>query len=87
MDRLIYTTLTSLTARSREQQVTANNLANAGVPGFRRELVVQEGRYLAARQSAGGAHNARAQAGAPSLSTPRAAGRTVSTGRGLDVAL
>jgi flagellar basal-body rod protein FlgF len=82
MDRLIYTALTGLTARSREQQVTANNLANANVPGFRRELVVQEGRYLE-----GPVLPARAQAGAPSLSTPAAGGRVEATGRGLDVAL
>ncbi|KPF61721.1 hypothetical protein IP88_15555, partial [alpha proteobacterium AAP81b] len=67
MDRLIYTTLTAMNARSRGQLVTANNLANAGTPGFRRELVAQEGRYL----SAGGAGVSRAQAGAPSLASPR----------------
>ncbi len=82
MDRLIYTTLTALTARAREQQVTANNLANANVPGFRRELVVQEGRYLD-----GAHHRARAQSGAPSLSTPAESGKLQATGRGLDIAL
>jgi flagellar basal-body rod protein FlgF len=87
MDRLIYTALTGLAARSREQQVTANNLANAQVPGFRRELVVQEGRYLAVQRAASGAHTTRAQAGAPSLSTPREGGRVLATGRALDVAL
>jgi flagellar basal-body rod protein FlgF len=87
MDRLIYTALTGLSARSRQQLVTANNLANAQVPGFRRELVVQEGRYLAASRAASGAHPARAQAGAPSLSTPRDGGRIETTGRALDVAL
>jgi flagellar basal-body rod protein FlgF len=87
MDRLIYTALTGLTARSREQLVTANNLANAQVPGFRRELVVQEGRYLAARQASAGAHAARAQAGAPTLSTPADTGKVLATGRALDVAL
>ena len=87
MDRLIYTALTGLSARSRQQQVTANNLANAQVPGFRRELVVQEGRYLTAPRSASGAHQDRVQAGAPSLSTPRAGGRTETTSRPLDVAL
>jgi flagellar basal-body rod protein FlgF len=83
MDRLIYTALTGLSARQRESQVTANNLANASVPGFRRELVVQEGRYL----GRAGAIPARAQTGAPSLSTPREGGRVEATGRGLDVAL
>ncbi len=87
MDRLIYTALTGLTARAREQQVTANNLANAQVPGFRREMVVQEGRYLAPRATSAGAHHSRAQAGAPSLSTPAEPGRVQATGRGLDVAM
>jgi flagellar basal-body rod protein FlgF len=87
MDRLIYTALTGMTARARESQVTANNLANAQVPGFRRELVVQEGRYIAPRSANAGAHAARAQAGAPSLSTPAVAGRVQATGRAMDVAL
>ena len=87
MDRLIYTALTGLTARAREQQVTANNLANAQVPGFRREMVVQEGREIAARAGSAGAHPARAQAGAPSLSSPAEAGRVQATGRSLDVAM
>ena len=89
MDRLIYTALTGLSARQRESQVTANNLANASVPGFRRELVVQEGRYLgrAGAIPARAPHLARVQAGAPSLSSPREGGRVEATGRGLDVAL
>ena len=87
MDRLIYTTLTGLSARMREQLVTANNLANAGVPGFRRDVVAQEGRYLDARRAADGAWEARAQVGAPSLATPAVPGKVQATGRGLDVAL
>jgi flagellar basal-body rod protein FlgF len=82
MDRLIYTALSGLNGRARQQLVTANNLANAQTPGFRRELVVAEGRYLA------GAHwPARAQAGAPSLATPQRAGEISNTGRPMDVAL
>lgn len=87
MDRLIYTTLSGLSARAREQLVTANNLANAGVPGFRREVVSQESRYLAAQQAADGAFPSRAQVGAPSLSTPHSSGPVAATGRPLDVAL
>ncbi len=83
MDRLIYTALTGLAARERAQLVTANNLANAGTTGFRRELVVAEGRYL----SPGTAGSSRAQAGAPSVATPREAGEIVATGRPLDIAL
>ncbi|WP_156256694.1 flagellar hook-basal body complex protein [Sandarakinorhabdus oryzae] len=87
MDRLIYTALTGLSARAREQLVTANNLANAQVPGFRREMVAQEGRYLDARRAADGAWEARAQVGAPSLATPAVPGKVQATARSLDVAL
>lgn len=87
MDRLIYTTLSGLNARAREQLVTANNLANAGVPGFRRDVVAQESRYLAARADVDGAWRARAQTGAPSLATPHQPGRIAATGRPLDIAL
>ena len=82
MDRLIYTALTGLESRSRAQQVTANNLANAATPGFRRELVAAEGRYLH-----GDAATSRAQAGAPSVTTPAEAGRITVTGRPLDIAM
>ena len=87
MDKLIYTALTGLSARARQAQVTANNLANAQVPGFRREIVAQEGRYLDARRAADGAFEARALVGAPSLSTPALPGKVQATGRGLDLAL
>jgi flagellar basal-body rod protein FlgF len=87
MDRLIYTALTGMNARSRELVVTANNLANAQVPGFRRELVAQEGRYLDVQRAADGAWKARAQVGSPSLSTPEMPGKVQATARGLDVAL
>jgi flagellar basal-body rod protein FlgF len=82
MDRLIYTVLTGLEARTRSQSVTANNLANAETTGFRREIIAAEGRYLAAATPL-----TRAQAGAPSLATPADPGKIVATGRPLDVAL
>ena len=81
MDRLIYTALTGLMSRSRAQAVTANNLANATTPGFRRELIAAEGRYLS------GGTPSRAQAGAPSMTTPGDPGRIDVTGRPLDIAL
>lgn len=87
MDRLIYTTLSGLNARAREQLVTANNLANAGVPGFRRDVVAQESRYLGAARDVDGAWRARAQTGAPSLATPHQPGRIAATGRELDIAM
>ncbi|KAB7648229.1 flagellar basal body rod protein FlgF [Polymorphobacter fuscus] len=82
MDRLIYTALTGLAARTRSQAVMANNLANAQTTGFRREIVAAEGRYLT-----GGATPARAQAGAFSVATPRENGKVAATGRALDIAL
>jgi flagellar basal-body rod protein FlgF len=87
MDRLIYTALSDMGARARAQAVTANNLANIETIGFRRELIAAEGRYLGPGQGFGPAAIARAQSGAPSISTPMAHGRLVSTGRPLDVAL
>jgi flagellar basal-body rod protein FlgF len=82
MDRLIYTALTGLAARTRSQAVTANNLANAQTTGFRREIIAAAGRYLT-----GGAIPARAQTGASSVATPGEPGKINATGRPLDVAL
>lgn len=82
MDRLIYTALTGLSARTRSQAVTANNLANAQTTGFRREIIAAEGRYLT-----GGAVGSRAQSGATSVATPKEAGKINATGRPLDIAL
>ena len=82
MDRLIYTTLSGLGARSRSQTVTANNLANAGTTGFRRELVHAEGRYLIGTTAL-----SRVQSGSPATSAARDAGKVSATGNPLDVAL
>ena len=82
MDRLIYTTLTGLAARGRQQAVTANNLANASTTGFRREITAAEGRYFAGQNI-----TSRVQSGAPSVATPKDAGKIDPTGRNLDVAM
>lgn len=82
MDRLIYTAMTGLTARARSQAVTANNLANAQTTGFRRELIIAQGRYVT-----GGGVTTRSHAGAPSSSASKSPGREQPTGRPLDVAL
>jgi flagellar basal-body rod protein FlgF len=87
MDRVIYTALTSLTARQRAQAVTANNLANAETIGFKREIIAAESRYLGSASQLGPSGIARAQSGAPSLTTPLSAGRSLPTGRPLDIAL
>ena len=82
MDRLIYTALSGLSARTRSQAVTANNLANAQTTGFRREIATAQGRYLT-----GGPLPSRAQTGAFSVATPRENGKINATGRPLDIAL
>ncbi|WP_416909061.1 MAG: flagellar hook-basal body complex protein [Polymorphobacter sp.] len=87
MDRVIYTALTSLSARQRAQAVTANNLANAETIGFKREIIAAESRYLGTESRLGPSQIARAQSGAPSLTTPLSAGRSLPTGRPLDIAL
>ncbi len=87
MDRVIYTALTSLTARQRAQAVTANNLANAETIGFKREIIAAESRYVGGGSRLGPSEIARAQSGAPSLTTPLSAGRSLPTGRPLDVAM
>lgn len=38
MDRMIYTALNAMNAAMNRQRATANNLANAGTPGFRQEV-------------------------------------------------
>lgn len=87
MDRVVYTALTGLAAKQRAQAVTANNLANAETIGFRREIVAAEGRYLRGPDALGASRIARAQTGSPSLATPRDHGRSLNTGRLLDVAM
>lgn len=82
MDRLIYTALTGLSARSRSQAVTANNLANAATTGFRREIIAAEGRYLSSPAAA-----SRVQSGAPSVTSPQAPGKIMVTGRPLDLSM
>ena len=87
-------------ANMARQAVTANNLANAGTTGFRREIIAAESRYLTAdnqrsRVESVGARSrvesvgarSRVQAGAPSVATPHDPGKADPTGRPLDIAL
>ncbi|WP_419813793.1 flagellar basal body rod protein FlgF [Glacieibacterium sp.] len=82
MDRLIYTALTAMRAQSAAQAVTANNLANAGTPGFRRELS-----SVAARWLDGGGDDTRAQADDVVDTAVLDPGTLAVTARGLDVAI
>lgn len=82
MDRLIYTALTGMRARLAAQAVTANNLANAQVTGFRRELSSLTSRYLAGPEGA-----TRVQAADTEASSNMEPGRIDTTGQPLDVAI
>jgi flagellar basal-body rod protein FlgF len=82
MDRLIYTALTGMRARLAAQAVTANNLANAQVTGFRREISSLASRYLAGPEGA-----TRVQAADAEASSNMEPGRIDTTGQPLDVAI
>ncbi len=82
MDRLIYTALTGMRARLAAQGVTANNLANAGVIGFRREMSSLASRYLGGPEGA-----TRVQADDAVTSASTDPGHITPTGQPLDVAV
>jgi flagellar basal-body rod protein FlgF len=84
MDRLIYTALTGLQRAQEAQGVTAHNLANAQVPGFRREMASLAAGYLTPGGAAG---SARVQSGGEAPNDLLNAGRIDSTGRPLDIAM
>jgi len=64
MENAIYAGLTRQSGLMREMQVVANNIANLGTTGFRREGVIF-------------AEHVKALGAAPSLSMARARGRTI----------
>jgi len=82
MDRLIYTVLSGMRARAAAQAVTANNLANAGTSGFRRELSSLASRYVAGPEA-----TARVQAGNAVQTALLDPGTAEATGQPLDVAI
>ena len=84
MDRLVYTALTGLQRAQESQSVTAHNLANAGTPGFRREMAALGAGFLT---PSGAALTARAQSGGESPHDLLSAGRVENTGNQLDVAM
>ncbi|MGL6042765.1 MAG: flagellar basal body rod protein FlgF [Sandaracinobacteroides sp.] len=84
MDRLVYTALTGLQRAQEAQGVTAHNLANAQVPGFRREMASLAAGYLS---PGGAAASARVQSGGEAPNDMMNAGRVDTTGRPLDIAM
>lgn len=82
MDRLIYTALTGMRARAAAQAVTANNLANAGTTGFRRELSSLASRYLIGPEA-----TARVEADDSVTTASLEPGHVTPTGQPLDVAI
>ncbi len=82
MDRLIYTALTAMRGQTAAQGVTANNLANAHVPGFRRELS-----SLTAHWLGGDADTTRVEADDLVRTAIADAGAVEATGAPLDIAI
>jgi flagellar basal-body rod protein FlgF len=85
MDRLIYTALSAMQRMTEAQGVTAHNLANAGTPGFRREMMSFQAGFLVARE--GAEVVTRAQSGAEATHDLLRAGKAETTGRALDLML
>ncbi|QIQ87150.1 flagellar basal body rod protein FlgF [Erythrobacter sp.] len=83
MDRFIYTALTAMNAAMDRQRATANNLANASTPGFRREVFAVTPATL--RDEA--TPEARALAKGTVRGADMAGGKVNPTGRALDVAV
>jgi flagellar basal-body rod protein FlgF len=82
MDRLIHASYAGLKAALEAQAVTANNLANADVPGFRRDSADFAARFI---EQLGAATRTSVAATAPAFSL--APGPVRATGRSLDIAL
>ncbi len=82
MDRLIYTALTAMRGAAAAQGVTANNLANAHVPGFRRELS-----SLTAHWLGGDSDTTRVEADDLVRTAVADAGAVEATGAPLDIAV
>lgn len=84
MDRLIYTALTGLQRATEAQGVTANNLANLGTPGFRREIATLSPAWLNAGADG---PSARVQSGGAATVDNLMSGQVEQTGRPLDIAI
>lgn len=82
MDRVIYTSLSTMRGSMARQTAVANNLANVQTPGFRAEIASAQSVWLDG-QSLG----TRAMASEEVLGANMAVGTVVQSGRALDIAL
>lgn len=82
MDALIYTVMSGAERALREQQVRANNLANADTPGFRADKS-----FATAMRTPGYGYDARHQSELSARGISERAGAIRQTGRELDVAI
>ncbi len=82
MDRMIYTAMTGMNAAMDRQRATANNLANASTPGFRKEVFAVTPATLR-----DGSLEARAVARGAVRGADMAAAKVNATGKPLDIAV
>jgi flagellar basal-body rod protein FlgF len=86
MDRLIYTALSAMNSALDRQRATANNLANATTPGFRKEVFAVLPATLRADPD-GSWIEARAMARGNVRGADMAGGKVNATGQPLDIAV
>lgn len=82
MDRMIYTAMTGMNAAMDRQRATANNLANASTPGFRKEVFAVTPATLR-----DGSLEARAMARGAVRGADMDAAKVNATGKPLDIAV
>ena len=84
MDRLSYTALSGMRAAMTAQTVTANNLANQGTAGFRRDFAASAAALVA---GPGASRDSRIHANERAPAADFSEGAVLPTGRPLDVSL
>lgn len=82
MDKIVHASLSALRGAMARQAATANNLANAGTPGFRADVSAARANFLQAGGQVFGARSSQQV-----LSADMSAGTITHTGRDLDIAL
>jgi flagellar basal-body rod protein FlgF len=82
VDRFIYTSLSAMRGAMARQQATANNLANAGTPGFRADVAEAQALWID-----GPSLEDRAMASEEVVNADLKPGPVTATGRDLDIAI